>query len=205
MRDHRSDPSHVQAGPPDGRQTLAQQPSAWVARFLQGVPSGGRVLDVACGAGRHLALCRAAGLKAVGIDRDISRAAACLTGPDIDLIEADLEAGTPPPFTGARFEGVIVTNYLWRPLMGAIVGAVAADGILIYETFAVGNARFGRPTNPAYLLRAGELLDTVRPHLVVVAYEHVRLDEPSRIVQRIAAVGPLHPWLTQGAPAGPPA
>ncbi|MDX2155721.1 MAG: class I SAM-dependent methyltransferase [Hyphomicrobiaceae bacterium] len=178
-------------------------PSAWVDRFLPGVALGGRVLDVACGAGRHLQLYLSAGLRAVGIDRDISRAESYRLVPGFELIEADLEAGAPPPFAGDHFEGVVVTNYLWRPLMPAIIDAVAGNGILIYETFAVGNERFGRPHNPDFLLRPGELVDAVHPRLTVVAFEHVRLEQPDRIVQRIAAVGPRHPWRTGDLAAAP--
>jgi hypothetical protein len=105
-------------------------------------------------------------------------------------------------FLGRRFDVVIVTNYLWRPLMPAIVGAVADDGLLIYETFARGNERFGRPSNPDFLLRPGELLEAVRPRLTPIAYEHVRLEAPMRIVERICAVGPGHRWIGEG---GPPA
>lgn len=95
---------------------------------------------------------------------------------------------------------MIVTNYLWRPLLPAIVAAVAADGLLIYETFAAGNEQLGRPSNPDFLLRPGELLEAVRGHLVPVAYEHVRLDDPARIVQRICAAGRRHEWINSGGP-----
>ena len=90
---------------------------------------------------------------------------------------------------------MIVTKYLWRPILPDIVGCVARDGLLIYETFAVGNERYGRPSNPDFLLRPGELIDAVRGRLVPIAFEHVTLSNPQRIVQRIAAVGPNHPWL----------
>lgn len=179
--------------------------SPWVRRFVTGVASGGQALDVACGGGRHIALLRAAGLEVMGIDRNIGQAAAQFRDdPGVSLVEADLESGAAPPFAGHVFSAVVVTNYLWRPLLAAIVDAVSDQGLLIYETFAVGNERFGRPANPDFLLRPAELLDAVRPRLVPVAYEHVRLAAPDRIVQRICAAGRGHPWLVAGAPADTP-
>ncbi len=171
--------------------------SPWVRRFIGGIRSGGRILDVACGAGRHLALGLSLGFRMVGIDRDIRTASATFGGhPGLDLIEADLEAGRPWPFPPASFDGVIVTSYLWRPILPDIVAAVAADGVLVYETFGVGNAAFGKPSNPDFLLRPGELLQAVHGRLRVVAFEHATLAEPPRVVQRIAAVGPAHAaWL----------
>ena len=170
-------------------------PSPWVVRFIRAAPPGGGVLDVACGSGRHLRLALEHGLAATGIDRDISAVADLEGRPDVTLIAADLEDGRPFPLAGSRFGAVIVTNYLWRPILPDIVDCVASDGILIYETFAVGQERLGKPRNPAFLLRPGELLAAVAPRLTPIAYEHVRLADPPRIVQRIAAVGPDHFWL----------
>jgi SAM-dependent methyltransferase len=152
------------------------------------VPAGGSILDVACGAGRHLALGQDRGYRMTGIDRDLSRLAVGIRSAGIELIEADLEDGRPWPLGDRRFDGVIVTNYLWRPILPAIVASVAAGGVLIYETFAAGNERFGRPKNPDFLLRPHELIDAVRPALTVIAYEHLQLDAPSRMVQRVAGV-----------------
>lgn len=179
------DPVLIEAG-------RAPAPSAWVERFIGLAPKGGQILDVACGRGRHLVLGRTLGYGMVGVDRDLSGLQPDALGADTEVIAADLEDGSPWPFPGRRFGGVIVTNYLWRPLLASIVAAVAADGVLIYETFAIGNERLGRPRNPDFLLRPGELIDIVRPQLTVMAYEHVRLPGPDRIVQRIAAVGCDH-------------
>lgn len=159
------------------------------------VPAGGRVLDVACGSGRHLRLAVDRGLAVTGIDRDLSGVADLEGRPDVTLVAADLEDGRPFPLAGARFDAVIVANYLWRPVLPDIVGCVASDGILIYETFAIGQERLGKPRNPEFLLRPGELLAAAAPRLIPVAYEHVRLVDPPRLVQRIAAVGPDHFWL----------
>ncbi|HEX7072934.1 MAG TPA: class I SAM-dependent methyltransferase [Hyphomicrobiaceae bacterium] len=171
--------------------------SEWVVRFLHGIPRGGQVLDVACGSGRHLRLGLAHGYKVVGIDRDLAGVADLKGQPGVELIEADLEIGNPFPLRGRTFAGVIVTNYLWRPILPDIVTCVAPDGVLIYETFALGQERMGRPANPEFLLNPGELVDAVRDRLVPIAYEHTTLSEPRRIVQRIAAVGHGHPWLKE--------
>lgn len=169
-------------------------PSPWVLRWLAAVKPGGRVLDVACGRGRHIAAALAAGHTVTGIDRDVA-GNALADDPRVTLIAVDLETDAGWPLTGQRFDGVIVTNYLHRPILADIVRAVAADGVLIYETFAAGNERYGRPARPAFLLQPGELLDAVRGTLIPLAFEHGLIAGPDRIVQRIAAVGPGHPWL----------
>lgn len=171
-------------------------PSPWIERFLPLVAPGGRVLDVACGSGRHVLAAARHGLSVTGIDRDISRARSVSGLPGVELIESDLEDGSPWPFGPASFEAVIVANYLWRPLLPDIVATLNSPGVLIYETFAIGNERYGRPSNPDFLLRPGELIDAVYGKLVPVCYEHARLQEPDRIVQRICALGPDHEGLS---------
>ena len=178
------------------------EPSDWVARFYPGIKHEGRVLDVACGTGRHFPLGLSSGKRLVGIDRDISQASPYSQAPNLQLIEADLEHGGPFPLRGEVFDGVIVTNYLWRPLLPDIVAAVAPDGVLIYETFAIGHEQFGKPSNPDFLLQPGELLQAVAGRLRVVVFEHVRLARPERIVQRIAAVGLQHRWPGTEPPWG---
>ncbi|MFM9941987.1 MAG: class I SAM-dependent methyltransferase [Hyphomicrobiaceae bacterium] len=157
------------------------------------VARGGDVLDVACGSGRHLRHGLSSGYRMIGIDRDLSRICARGAETGLELIAADLEDGSSWPLGNRRFAGVIVTNYLWRPLLPTILAAAAPHGVVIYETFAAGNERFGRPKNPDFLLRPGELIDIVRPALAIIAYEHVHLTGPDRIVQRIAAVARGHP------------
>lgn len=164
------------------------EPSEWVARFAHLVPAGGRVLDVACGGGRHARFFLERGHPVTAVDRDTSGVADLGDDPNVEIVEEDLESGAPWPFAGPGFDGVVVTNYLWRPLLPDIVGAVAPGGVLLYETFRKGQEQFGRPQNPDFLLDDGELLDAVRGALRVVAYEDVRLDDPPRLVQRIAAV-----------------
>lgn len=163
--------------------------SLWVARFADLVPAGGRVLDVACGAGRHARSFLQQGHPVTVVDRDTSGVADLGEHPDVEILEFDLEAGKPWPFAGRVFAGVVVTNYLWRPILADIVASVAPGGVLLYETFARGNEQFGHPRNPDFLLRPGELLDAVRGELRVAAYEDRIVEEPApKAVQRIAAV-----------------
>ncbi|MCL4765665.1 MAG: methyltransferase domain-containing protein [Hyphomicrobiaceae bacterium] len=187
------------SAPPHTREPLPASP--WVERFISGAPRGGKVLDVACGGGRHLRLALARGYDVVGVDRDLTGVADLERDPRAELLAADLEDGQSFPFHGRTFAGVVVTNYLWRPILPDIVACVASDGVLVYETFAIGNERCGRPSNPDFLLRPGELVDAVGPRLVPIAFEHVTRSGPPRVVQRIAAVGRDHPWLWS-PPAG---
>ena len=159
-------------------------PSAWVRRWSHLVPPGATVLDVACGSGRHVRWFSERGCSVTAIDRDAAAVEPLRRIADVRI--ADIESG-PWPLAGLRFDAVVCTNYLWRPLLPTIVEAVADGGVLLYETFAVGNETVGRPSNPAFLLRPGELLDAAR-RLRVVAYEDGFLDAPARFVQRIAAL-----------------
>lgn len=159
-------------------------PSSWVQRWSHLAAPGGSVLDVACGLGRHMRWFAGRGHAVTGIDRSADAIAAVAS---LGLaIEADIENG-PWPLEGASFDAVIVTNYLWRPLLPTIVASVAPGGVLIYETFAAGNQTVGRPSRPDFLLRPGELLEATTD-LHTVAYENGFLDAPERFVQRIAAV-----------------
>jgi SAM-dependent methyltransferase len=167
-------------------------PSPWIVRFAPRIPKG-PVLDLACGGGRHLRWLMSRGHSLVGIDRDLA-GVADLSSSGAELIAADLESGGPWPLGQRRFAGVIVTNYLWRPLLPHIVASVAAGGVLIYETFALGNERFGKPSNPDFLLKPGELLEAVRGHLAVIAYEHLTVEEPRpAVIQHIAAMHAVDP------------
>lgn len=164
-------------------------PSPWVVRFAPLIPAGGSVLDVAAGAGRHARFLRDAGHPIVAIDRDIAALADLNGRKDTEIIAADLETGAPFPLAGRAFAGVIVTNYLHRPILPALIAAVAPGGVLIYETFARGNERFGKPSNPDFLLQPGELLDAVRGRMRVVAYEDLEVTTPKpAMIQRIAAI-----------------
>ena len=162
-------------------------PSPWIVRFAGLVPTGGPVLDVAAGGGRHSRYFRGRGHPVTAVDRDT--AALRQIGDGIEVIEADLESGRPWPLGQRRFAAIVVANYLHRPLFGVLVAAVAPGGVLVYETFAAGNERFGKPSNPDFLLKPGELLDVVRGRLRVVAFEDLEIGEPRpAMIQRIAAV-----------------
>jgi len=163
--------------------------SAWVERFTPLVDHERPVLDVACGGGRHTRWFRAHGHRVIAIDRDLSQVGDLADDPAVELVEFDLEVGAPLPLSSASCAAVVVTNFLWRPLLDDLVRVLAPAGVLIYETFAVGNERYGRPTNPDHLLRRGELLEVARRHeLGVVAYEDLVVDQPrTAAVQRITA------------------
>jgi SAM-dependent methyltransferase len=158
--------------------------SPWVERWAHLVKPGGTVLDVACGRGRHTQFFAQRGCRVTAVDRD-AQALESIAGL-AETVNADIENG-PWPFTGQRFDAVVVTNYLWRALLPTIVDSVAPGGVLIYETFAAGNETVGKPSRPDFLLQPGELLRACEG-LHVVAYEHGRLADPPRFVQRIAAV-----------------
>ncbi|MEX8517106.1 MAG: class I SAM-dependent methyltransferase [Leptothrix sp. (in: b-proteobacteria)] len=165
--------------------------SPWLERWAELLRPGMRALDLACGAGRHVRWLSERGLHVTAVDRDATALAevqALQRDNDtaIELLVADLEAG-PWPLPERQFDLVLVTNYLWRPLLPQIVASVAPGGVLIYETFALGQETVGRPRNPEFLLQPGELLDLVRGQLRVIAYEDRQLAAPPRFVQRIAA------------------
>jgi SAM-dependent methyltransferase len=165
-----------------------EAPSAWVCRWSEFIPAGGRVLDVACGGGRHARWLAACGHTVEGIDRDAQLLSELAGVPGITTRCADLEGG-PWPYGGETFAGIVVVNYLHRPLFPHLLAAIAPKGVLIYETFAEGNERYGRPRNPDFLLRHGELLDIVRGSLRVLGYEDIEIRDPRpAMIQRICAL-----------------
>jgi SAM-dependent methyltransferase len=152
------------------------------------LPKGAKVLDLAAGGGRHARYFNDLGCHVTAVDRDVS-ALQDLAGQGIEIVAADLEDGSPWPLADRQFDGIVVTNYLHRPLFPHLAAALAPGGVLIYETFGRGNERFGRPSNPNFLLRPGELPEFAATHgLQVLAYECGEVPEPKpAIVQRIVA------------------
>jgi SAM-dependent methyltransferase len=185
---------------PDDHFEPGMRPSAWVLRFAPLIAPGGAVLDLACGGGRHARFFLAAGHPVTAVDRDLAGLGDLTGASGLEPVEADLE-GAAWPLPGRRFAAAIVANYLWRPLFPDILASLEPQGVLLYETFARGNERFGRPRNPDFLLGPGELLELVRGRLHVVAYE-TGITAPPReaAVQRLAAINqPTDPeglsWL----------
>ncbi len=168
--------------------TTSGPPSLWVQRHARLFKPGASVLDVACGSGRHLRWLAAHGHRVTGVDRD-GTALAGLAGIGTPVL-ADIENG-PWPFAGQLFDGVVVTNYLWRPLLPVLRLALAPGGVLIYETFANGHHTIGRPSRPDFLLQPGELLRAFEGLRVVAyedGYEPAEVQAGPRFVQRLAAV-----------------
>ena len=156
-------------------------PSAWVARWAHLVERG-PLLDVACGPGRHALFFAERGFEVVAVDREPQNIAG------VRFVQADLEDGSAWPFAGRRFAGIVVTNYLHRPLLPTLAESLDEGGVLIYETFMRGNERYGRPSNPAFLLRPGELV-TAFGMLTIAAFEQGLINGTRRaVVQRICAV-----------------
>jgi SAM-dependent methyltransferase len=163
-------------------------PSAWIARHAHLVPAAGPVLDLAAGGGRHTRYFKDLGHGVTAVDRDLSGLADLAGDARIEVIAADLEGGAPWPLGSRRFAGIVVTNYLHRPLLPLLADRLEEGGVLLYETFMVGNERYGRPSNPNFLLRPGELLEAFCT-LTPVAFEQGLVERPGRaVVQRICAV-----------------
>lgn len=175
-------------------------PSDWIVRWSHLLAPRGTVLDVACGSGRHLQWFAARGHAVTGVDRTIE--AARTNAPHARLVCADIE-NAPWPIQNQgmpeRFDAVVVTNYLWRPLLPTLMDSVAPGGVLLYETFTSGQETIGRPARPDFLLQTGELLRFCE-QLHIVAYENGYLNNPPRYVQRIAAVRPAPDTTPQVAP-----
>ncbi|VVE81773.1 class I SAM-dependent methyltransferase [Pandoraea sputorum] len=178
-------------------------PSAWVVRWAHLIAPGARVLDLACGYGRHTRWLAGRGVHVTAIDRDEAALATMATLANVTTLGVDLEGAPWPLAADATFDAVIVTNYLHRPLFPRITASVASGGVLIYETFAQGNERYGKPSNPLFLLSPGELLDVAHATgLRVAAYEDVTLPAPrAACVQRLCATRATVPGENPGIAA----
>lgn len=165
-------------------------PAAWIVRFAPLIRAEGQVLDLACGSGRHARLLAGLGHQVEAVDRNTEALAQLAGVANITTHCADLEGG-PWPYYGRGFDAIVVSRYLWRPLFPQIFGCLDEGGVLIYETFMEGQQLYGKPENPAYLLRPGELLELVRNRYTVIAFEQgeVAGDERERpqVIQRLCA------------------
>jgi SAM-dependent methyltransferase len=193
---------------------LNDLPSSWVRRWAHLLKPNSTVLDLACGSGRHMRFLHELGHEVLGVDRDAAALASAAAFGSTLL--ADIENGPWPlmeaPTTGAgspsastpprprQFDGIVVTNYLWRPLLSCIGQSLRPGGVLIYETFAQGNETVGKPSRPDFLLQPGELAEAFK-HLRIVAFEDGFLPGPERFVQRLAAVLPSDHGASQAPPA----
>jgi SAM-dependent methyltransferase len=172
----------------------ALAPSPWAVRFAPLVPARARVLDLAAGYGRHALYFAARGAHVLAVDRDAAALATYAGTPNVTTRVADVEHDE-WPFAAVRFDAILVVHYLHRPLLTHLFDSLASDGVLLYETFAHGNAAYGKPSNPAFLLAPSELLELARERLTIVAFEQGRIDgERPAVIQRVAAVGKARPW-----------
>lgn len=166
-------------------------PSSWVQRWAHLVVPGQTLLDVACGAGRHTKLFVGKGCTVTALDMsEVALQKLALHSPHARTVQADIENAPWPLMQKGvpeTFDAIVVTNYLHRPLMPSLLASLAGGGVLIYETFAVGNERFGKPSNPDFLLQSGELL-SICAGMHIVAYEEGFLTSPDRLVQRMVAI-----------------
>jgi SAM-dependent methyltransferase len=169
-------------------------PSPWVVRFAPLIARGARVLDLASGYGRHALFFAARGARVLAADRDRAALATFSAAPGIEIRAVDLERGD-WPFPGERFDAIVAVHYLHRALFPHLLASLADDGAVIYETFAAGNAAYGKPASPDFLLTPGELLEFARGRLTVIAFEQGLADgERPAVIQRLAAVGRARAW-----------
>lgn len=162
-------------------------PFPWVIQHASLVRTGGRVLDLACGRGRHARWLAARGWQVDAVDRD-AEAIESLRGVDGVLpLQADLEHGA-WPYPGCLFDAIVVCRYLHRPLLSQLAESLAPGGVLIYETFMLGQEQFGRPSNPDFLLRPDELLQTYQGVLEIIAFEQgLESGDSPAMVQKLCA------------------
>jgi SAM-dependent methyltransferase len=164
-------------------------PSPWVERHVSRIAPGAPVLDLACGSGRHVRLLAAGNHPVLAVDRDSAALSGLQALPGVETLSVDLE-GPDWPLAGRQFAGIVVTNYLWRPRLPDLLALLGPGGVLIYETFMIGNAAYGKPSNPDFLLRPGELREVAAAAgLREIAFVEGYVDQPKPAMrQAICAV-----------------
>ena len=171
-----------------GNFELIASPSPWIVEHAACIPRAGRVLDLACGSGRHAIWLAAQGFQVHAIDRDVQATAHMRGMQNIQVTIADIESGTWPE-SDELYDGIVVSRYLFRPLLQKLAAMLKPDGVLIYETFMLGNERYGRPRNPDFLLRPDELSTVYSPLLKIHAFwQGVVAGEVPAVIQRICAI-----------------
>ncbi len=183
-------PTNTEPPPHTLRHLGMSEPSDWFRMYQPLIAPGGTVLDVAAGGGRHVTFFAETGYSVTALDRNAAPLQPLSGSHEAEVIEADLEDGSPWPLAGRRFDAVIVCNYLYRPLFDDLIGALNPGGVLLYETFALGNEVYNRPRNPDHLLKSGELLELLQGRLQIVAYRHgiVETGECPGVKQMVCAV-----------------
>jgi len=172
-------------------------PAPWVEKHGNAPPKDGNILDIACGNGRHARFFAERGYSVTVVDRDVS---SLIQPNNFEIVEADLE-NAPWPFPGRQFAGIVVVNYLYRPLLATLIDSLQPGGVLIYQTFAVGNEAHGRPKNPDFLLRENELLDVFGERLRVVEFWQGLVDgDHPAVIQQICAVNQPRAFPVGNAP-----
>lgn len=170
------------------RSDLTGKPSSWMVKYAPLIANGGRVLDLACGRGRHAIWLAQLGYQVDALDRDTATVSGMIGINNINVHVADIEAND-AYLCGQQYDGIIVSRYLYRPLLSTLAEILNPDGVLIYETFMTGNERYGKPSNPDFLLLPDELLETYSPLLKIIAFEQGEETEPRpAVMQRICAI-----------------
>ena len=171
-----------------GLNSMNKKPNKWVECYSSLIPSGGSVLDLACGSGRHTGMLLNKGYQVTAVDIDTTLIKQNFSNKNLNIVKCDLESLSFWPFEKNSFLGIIVVNYLHRPLFSKIIESLREEGVLVYQTFADGHSRYGKPKNPDYLLKRGEL-KTVFDSMKIISYQHGYLSYPSQsIIQRICCV-----------------
>ncbi|WP_333874693.1 class I SAM-dependent methyltransferase [Methylobacter sp.] len=166
---------------------LLEKPSLWIVKYAPLIRKGGWVLDLACGNGRHAIRLAEQGYQVDAIDRDAEVVSGMVGMDNINVSIADLEAGDWPQ-SEQKYDGIIVSRYLYRPMLSTLASLLNPGGVLIYETFMTGNERYGKPSNPDFLLLPNELFDVYSPLLNIVAFEQGEQQTPRpAVMQRICA------------------